>query len=185
MVDVETSGPVPGLFSLLSLGAVIVGQHIPPFHQHFYAEFKPLPDAGVEEEAMRINKMDIERLKREGEDPRAALLRFMNWVIRMANPLVVHPVMVSDGTYDFMWVRWYYANFHVPNPFQTNENPSGNSLDMKSFVMGLKPGLRWPLTRHSLLVSRFPEFKSEYPHAHNALDDAIEQADRFQKMRGL
>ncbi|MGS8295842.1 hypothetical protein ACQ93L_22750, partial [Escherichia coli] len=36
-VDIETSGPVPGLFSLLSIGACLV--HAPDVR--FYAELKP------------------------------------------------------------------------------------------------------------------------------------------------
>ena len=39
-VDVEASGPIPGEYSLLSIGACLVGQP----DQSFYVELKPLND---------------------------------------------------------------------------------------------------------------------------------------------
>ena len=40
-VDIETSGPVPGTYSMLAVGASVVGRP----DQRFYAELRPINDA--------------------------------------------------------------------------------------------------------------------------------------------
>ena len=57
-VDVEASGPIPEKFSLLSIGACVVGHP----DQSFYSEIKPLNDAFITE-AMDVNKLSMEELK--------------------------------------------------------------------------------------------------------------------------
>lgn len=176
MVDIECSGPIPGDYSMLSLGAVVVGQHTPPFFKAFYSELQPLVGASVEAEAMVVNKLDIEKLRLTGIDPARAMQEFRDWVIRVANPEVVRPVMVSEGTFDYMWVRWYFYHFGVRSPF------GPNSLDTKSMYFGKYP-VRWSQTTSKSILAAHPEWGSKFPHNHNALDDAIEQAERFQRMR--
>ena len=73
-IDIECSGPVPGLYDMLSLGAVVVA-HGPDGPQAlpetFYVEIRPTAphvDAG----AMKVNRLDLERLKVEGLSMRAA-----------------------------------------------------------------------------------------------------------------
>jgi hypothetical protein len=98
---------------------------------------------------------------------------------------VAYPVMVSDGVCDHLWIRWYFSHFHVPNPFRVpGYNASGNTLDMKSMLVG-KHGIRWAQTRRAEVLKAFPEYRNEYDRTHNALSDAIEQAERFQRMRGV
>ena len=175
MVDVETSGPIPADFSLLSLGAVIVGQHTPPFHKYFYTELQPLPFAMVEQEAMNVNKLDIERLKVVGDAPAEAMQKFREWVMGVAPVTHVRPVMVSMGTFDYMWVQWYFHHFKVRSPFPVN------TLDMKSMYFG-KKNVRWSQTTGSSILAKHPEWRSAFQHTHNALDDAIQQAELFHRM---
>jgi hypothetical protein len=95
-----------------------------------------------------------------------------------------YPVMVADGQHDFMWLRWYFHKFKVRNPFVIpGYNPAGHGVDMKSFLMGKHPGLTISKTRRASVVAEFPEYRSEFTRNHTALEDAIEQAERFQRMR--
>lgn len=185
MVDTEFSGPTPGKHSLLSIGAVIVGQHTPPYAKHFYTELQPLStEEHPEPEAMAVNGLDYERLKREGESPMSAMSRFTEWVWSVVPREFAYPVMVSDGTCDYMWIRWYFCQFAIMNPFVVpGYNPGGNTLDMKSFVMGKHQELKWAQTRSSVYVDKYPQYKSEFVRTHNALADVLEQADRFHKLR--
>ena len=57
-VDVETSGPIPAEFSLLSLGACVVGNT----SKTFYAEIKPLNDNFIKQ-ALEVSGLSIEELK--------------------------------------------------------------------------------------------------------------------------
>ena len=58
-VDVETAGPIPGEYSLLSLGACVVGHP----DDTFYVEFKPLNDNAIPE-ALRVSGFRLEDLAR-------------------------------------------------------------------------------------------------------------------------
>lgn len=183
MVDTEYSGPSPGDYSLLSIGATVVGQHAPPYNQVFHTTLKPLPYSKAEPEAMHVNGMDLNELERNGESPAEALGAFARWVNSVAPPQFGYPVMVADGQHDFMWLRWYFDHFNVRNPFVIpGYNPAGHGIDMKSYLMGMHPRLSIRDTRRSRLLKLFPEYVSHFMRTHHALDDAIEQAERFQRM---
>lgn len=174
MVDVETSGTIPSDYSMLSLGAVVIGHHQPPFQKDFYCEIKPLKGAQVDPGAMAVNKLELDALKVTGSDPGIAMERFRAFVVRVANPDVVRPVMVSNGTFDYMWVTWYFHHFGVQSPF------GPNSLDMKSAHFG-RTRCKWSQTRGSILGKLYaPDI--ERVNQHNALDDALYQAEIFERM---
>ncbi len=68
-VDVEASGPLPGFFDLLSIGAVAVrvaGDSIAIDDGGFYVELAPI-HGRADPGAMRVNRLDYEQLKRTGE----------------------------------------------------------------------------------------------------------------------
>lgn len=175
MIDVETSGPIPGSdeYSMLSLGAVVVGQHTPPYHRSFYAEIQPYGPK-VDPGAMAVNKLDIERLKREGVTPDGTMVCLREWVLGVANPELFRPVMVSQGTSDFMWVQWYFHHFEVRSPFDMN------SVDMKSMHFQ-KTKCRWSQTAMRIMKTHYPD--NPFTNTHNALDDAISQAEIFHRIR--
>jgi hypothetical protein len=92
--------------------------------------------------------------------------------------------MVADGQHDFMWLRWYLNNFNVRNPFVTpGYNPAGHGVDMKSMLLGMHPHLTMSKTRRASVVAEFPQYKTQFERTHSALDDAVEQAERFYRMR--
>ncbi len=73
--DVETDGPIPGPFSILSFGLVYAGsfdgkRFMPPqdYAQTFYRELKPISE-NYQEEALRVNGLDRNRLLRKGASP--------------------------------------------------------------------------------------------------------------------
>ena len=67
-VDIEAAGPIPGEYSLLSIGASIVGQS----EVAFYAELKPLNDNAVPE-ALAVSKLDMKNLAATGKEAMAAM----------------------------------------------------------------------------------------------------------------
>ena len=81
-IDIECSGPVPALYDMISLGAVRVapdGAGGFSVGEPFYVEIRPTAprvDAG----AMKVNGLDLERLKREGLGMDEALARLDAWV---------------------------------------------------------------------------------------------------------
>lgn len=165
-VDIESSGPIPGRYSMLSLGACAVDAP----SESFYAEFKPISKDFVPD-AMRVSGFDLDQLEIDGRDPAEAMLAFMNWVEAAADGS--KPVFVGfNATYDWQFVNWYFETFCGRNPF------GFGGVDIKSYFMGLT-GSPWAASTSSKLP---PEFQPDVPQTHNALDDAKAQASMFAKM---
>jgi DNA polymerase III epsilon subunit-like protein len=157
-VDVETSGPIPGEYSMLSLGAVVVGD----VSKTFYREFKPITDRYVAE-ALQVSGLSLEKLKETGNEPATAMQDFESWISSVSNDR--RPVFTAfNATFDWMFVAYYFHRFLGRNPFGIS------GLDIKAYYMG-KLGTSWAETAKKRMGKRF---RSEHKHTHNALDDAIE-----------
>ena len=85
--DVETDGPIPGPYSMLSFPLVYAGSFdgrgfIRPesYTTTFYREPRPISER-FQVEALRVNGLDRERLCVSGEDPRdvSGLSRCPRW----------------------------------------------------------------------------------------------------------
>jgi ribonuclease T len=165
-VDVEAAGPTPGLYSLLSLGAVLV--HDPS--TTFYAEFRPENDKSVAE-AMKVVGRTLDDFRRTGREPQEAMTAFRDWLVSVAKD--AKPIFVGfNATFDWAFVNFYFHRYLGGNPF------GFGGIDIKSFYMGLS-GRTWEDTRSSRIPTKL---KGSFPHTHNALDDAIEQAETFRLM---
>lgn len=165
-VDIETAGPVPGEYSMLSLGACLVDN---PTEQ-FYIELKPINDSFIPE-ALKVSGLTFEQLTATGIAPAEAMGSFQNWVQRVADNQ--RAVFVGfNASFDWAFVNWYFHVFLGKNPFGIG------ALDIKSYYMGLS-GCLWQETASSQLPS---SFQPSHHQSHNALDDAIAQAEIFKKL---
>src|SRR5258708_6834433 len=78
-VDVETAGPIPGEYSLLSIGACDADH---PDHQ-FACELKPISMAFVPE-ALAVTGLSLETLAKTGLEPKEAVEQFAAWARSLA-----------------------------------------------------------------------------------------------------
>lgn len=165
-VDIEAAGPVPGEYSMLSLGACHVGAD----DVTFYTELRPINDHCVPE-ALQVGGLSMELLATSGRAPAEAMAAFRDWLRVTTNGRT--PVFVGfNASFDWAFVNWYFHAFLGENPFGIG------ALDIKAYYMGLS-GCSWRDTRSS----RFPpQFRSSHPQTHNALDDARMQAEVFEKL---
>lgn len=175
-VDVETDGPIPGPYSMLSLGAVVAGIdtgasfHMASLEDTFYIEMQPISDDFVPE-ALAVSGLDREHLKTEGWDPWTAMKSFGQWVHDVSENEEATPVFAAwPSSFDWLFVYWYFINFGIESPFGFSR-----VLDMKTAaatVLNLNissTGKRRLLNEASIKVNT--------PHTHHALDDAIGQAE--------
>ncbi|MGD0956173.1 MAG: 3'-5' exonuclease [Candidatus Acidiferrales bacterium] len=167
-VDVEAAGPLPPTYSMLSLGAVDVDDP----KATFYVELRPVNDASVPG-AMKVVGRSLQDFARTGRDPKEAMGAFRDWLGSVAKDR--KPVFVGfNATFDWTFVNFYFHEYLGENPFGIG------GIDIKSYYMGLS-GVTWEDTRSSRIPK---EFKDSFRrHTHNALDDAIEQAELFRRMR--
>ena len=165
-VDIESSGRTPGIYSMLSLGACVVGSP----ETNFYMEFRPINDAFVAE-ALKVSKLSLDQLKGAGRDPKDGMTDFKNWILGQSVSRV--PVFVGfNASFDWSFVNWYFHKFLGENPF------GYTALDIKSYYMG-RFGSSWEETKSSRMSE---EFRPRSPNTHNALDDARSQATIFAKL---
>jgi ribonuclease T len=165
-VDVESAGPIPGQYSMLSIGACVVGKP----RESFYAELKPISKRFVPD-ALKVSGFNLEDLRRGGQSPRDVMRRFSHWVVDTTGKL--KPVFVGfNGCYDWQFVNWYLHRFTGANPF------GFGGIDIKSYFMGLT-GSSWSASTSSQLPEKY---KPTEPQTHNALDDARAQASIFAKL---
>lgn len=174
--DVETDGPIPGPYSLLSFALVYAGAYDgrtfyrpPSYEKTFYAEMKPI-STQFEQEALSVNGLDRDRLASEGQTPEHAMTAAAAWV--RDNSGIGSPVIVAYPlSFDWSWLYWYFVQF------SESGSPFGYSrgFDIKT-ALAVKLGRMVSNSGRS----RIPEtVRSQFPHTHHALDDAREQAEIF------
>lgn len=169
-VDVEASGPTPGLYSLLAIGACSVEDP----SQTFYAEIKPQTDR-ADPQAMAVHGLDLTTLAQNGLELPEAMTRFAAWVGDQV-PAGRSPVFVSyNAPFDWMFV---HDAFHRT----LGRNPFGHfPLDIRAYYMGLS-GKIWSSIRLEDLADRYLEGRRL---THNARDDALVQGELFRTLRDL
>lgn len=174
--DVETDGTIPGPFSMLSFALVVAGRFDGRCFERpanlddvFEAELRPISN-DFQVDALRVNGLDRDRLLREGESPESAMTRAARWVCQHAGSdtpvLVAYPL-----AFDWIWLYWYFERFaEGGSPFRHSR-----CFDLKT-AFAVKSGRPLSMSSRESLPS---ELRSDRPHTHRALDDAIEQAEIF------
>jgi DNA polymerase III alpha subunit (gram-positive type) len=176
-VDIECSGPVPALYDMISLGAVVVapdaGGRLVKGATH-YVELKP-EGPRVDAGAMKVNGLDIEALRREGTPRRKALEDLTAWV-RVNTRKGTRPVFVGhNAPFDWSFVAWCYAAEELPNPF------GYKALDTKALATG-KLDIHWFDSNKEVLAERLSLPAEDMGQKHRADYDAMYQADILIKL---
>lgn len=165
-VDVEADGPIPGPYSMLSLGMAVAGRP----ELTFYTELRPISDTFVPE-ALAVSGLDRERLLREAPAPEEAMSAAAAWVNglrRLGRPVFLAAPAVWDG----MFVHWYFIRFVGRSPF----GGTGSGVDLRSYWMG-RTGVEWSQTHKGKIKKALG--LSGLPHTHHAGEDAAELARVF------
>jgi hypothetical protein len=172
--DVEADGPIPGLYSMSSVGLVVAGRYDgsvlerPRDAETFYRELKPVSDR-FDPAAAAVSGLDREGLRRDGADPARAMADLTGWVEHLARRHDARPVFAAyPASFDWMFVYHYLISYYGSSPFGFS-----GVLDMKSFYAARSGSVFAAATKRSM-----PRYLlSSRPHTHHALDDAREQAD--------
>jgi hypothetical protein len=174
--DVETDGPIPGPFSMLSFGLVVAGTfdgktftRPSNYAQSFYRELRPVSDE-FQNDALRVNGLDRDRLLREGVLPAIAMTEAAQWVRSLAG--AGRPILVAYPlSFDWSFLYWYFTRFSKDSsPFNHSQ-----CFDIKT-AFAVKAHIPIASAGRSRLM---PNLRPNGVHTHNALDDAIEQAQVF------
>ena len=165
-VDVEADGPIPGPYSMISLGMAVAGHP----DLTFYTELRPISDEYVPQ-ALAVSGLDRDRLLREAPtaaEAMAAAARWVNGLRKIGRPVFLAAPAVWDG----MFVHWYFVRFIGSSPF----GATGSGVDLRSFWMG-RTGSEWVATRKGSIKHALG--LTGVPHTHHAGEDAQELAQVF------
>ena len=169
--DVETDGPIPGPYSMLSIGCAayladktLVGT--------FSANLETLPGATGHPRTMawwETQKEAWDAHRKNCLSPEKAMADCLAWL----RSLPGLPVFVGfPVTFDFMFVQWYLFRFTSSSPFRHS------GIDLRTLGMALTNS-NWQRTTKEHLPRRWWD---PLPHTHVALDDALEQGAMFCNM---
>ncbi len=155
MVDIESDGPIPGDYSMIELGAVIVEQDL---KRTFYGKLKPVSDK-YNPEALKITGHSRETTL-TFDDPAKVMNDFRLWIEKESKG---KPLFISDNNgFDWMFICWYFHHFTGSNPF------GYSSQNLGSIYKGLVKDSR----------QNFKHLRKT-THTHNPVDDAIGNAEAF------
>ena len=170
--DVETDGPIPGVYSMLSIGSAAYLPDSKTPVAGFSANLETLPGAAQHPETMRWWQGQPEAWAACREDvqpPEAAMRSYLAWL----KALPGEPVFVAyPAAFDFMFVCWYLNRFAGENPF------GWQALDIKTFAMALTGRDFLDTVKRNMPRSWFDDL----PYTHKALDDARSQGALFCNM---
>ena len=147
-VDIECSGPVPHLYDMLSLGAVrVIRAQDGRFEigEPFYVEICPTAPR-VDPGAMKVNGLDLERLRREGKPLEQAMRDLTAWVEAETLSGSESVFVGHNAPFDWSFVSYAYHASGLDNPF------GYKALDTKALAMGIL-GVHW-LDSHKELLQR-------------------------------
>ncbi len=163
-VDVETAGPNPGSYSLLSIGACLYDDP----DTGFTIELRPVTPA-ADDSALAVSGLDMNELAVHGVEPAEAMAAFEAWVL--AASAGRQPVFLGfNAAFDWMFVCDYFHRFLGRNPF------GHAAIDMKAVAMG-RYRIPWRQTSFARLTARTGGVPAL---THHALQDARDQATLLQ-----
>ncbi|WP_269222476.1 3'-5' exoribonuclease [Flavobacterium sp. IMCC34518] len=110
VVDIEADGPIPGDYSMICFGAVIVDENL---NKTFYGQLKPISE-NFNPETLAISGFSRNETL-EFNDPVNVMLAFEEWI---QNNSKGKPIFISDNNgFDWMFICWYFHHFIKRNPF--------------------------------------------------------------------
>ncbi len=110
MVDVEADGPIPGDYSMICFGAVVVRGDL---SENFYGQLRPISEQWVPD-ALAVSGFTREQTLAFPE-PTDAMRRFATWVSALSKG---RPIFVADNNgFDWQFINWYFHHFTGTNPF--------------------------------------------------------------------
>jgi len=159
MVDIESDGPIPGDYSMVCFGAVVVE---PTLAQTFYGKLKSISDKWIPD-ALKVSGFSREEVL-TFDEPADVMARFEAWIQQNIKD---RPMFISDNNgFDWQFINWYFHHFLGRNPF------GFSSTNLGSLYKGL-------------VKDTFATFKHlrKSKHTHNPVDDAMGNAEALMHMK--
>lgn len=108
-IDVEADGPIPGKYSMVSFGAVVVEGDL---SKTFYGKVKPISDEWIPD-ALAVSGHSRKEHE-QFEDSVKVMKEFVQWIKDNSKGKAT---MISDNpAFDWQWINYYLWMFAEENP---------------------------------------------------------------------
>jgi|SRR6478609_7166575 len=161
-VDIEADGQVPAKYSMISLGAVCVDD----LSLTFYGELAPITKTWSPD-ALRVSGFSREQTLKF-EPAAKVMAEFDVWLNSVRRNDEQLRFLSDNAGFDWQYVNYYFWHFLERNPF------GHSSLSLTSLYKGYTKNMR----------ANFRHLRDR-KHTHNALDDAIGNAEAFNKLTNI
>ena len=163
LVDVESDGPCPGLYSMISFGAVKVQEDLKNTPT-FYGELCPISTNWIPQ-ALAVSEFTREQTLKFNY-PGIVMKSFANWIKENS---VGRPIFISDNNgFDWQFINYYFHRYIGENPF------GFSSRRLADLYCGMQKDTyaKWKHLRDT-------------KHTHNPVDDAMGNAEVLVKMKKM
>ena len=159
MVDIESDGPIPGDYSMVSFGAVVVDESL---NKTFYGQLLPISEQWIPE-ALAVSGHSREEVM-QFDDPQKVMTDFAAWLGENSRG---RPQFFSDNNgFDWQFINWYFHHFLGHNPF------GFSSSNLGSLYKGMVKDM----------FQNFKHLRSTR-HTHHPVDDALGNAEALLHMK--
>ena len=161
-VDIEADGPIPGEYSMVSFGAVVVQED--GLGPSFFGELCPISPSWIQE-ALAISGYTREQTSRF-LDAKTVMSNFETW---LKDNVKGRPMFISDNNgFDWMFMHWYFIYFLKRDPF------GHSSTNLGSLYKGMVKNMR----------CNFKHLRKT-KHSHYPVDDARGNAEALVAMKKM
>ena len=159
MVDVEADGPIPGDYSMISFGAVVVE---PSLTKNFYGQLRPISEKWIPQALAVSGHTRAETL--DFTEPKTVMQDFATWLEQTVGNRLM---FISDNNgFDWQFINWYFHHFLGRNPF------GFSSTNLGSLYKGLVKD-----------VAKSFKHLRKTKHTHHPVDDAMGNAEALLAMK--
>lgn len=161
MVDIEADGPIPGDYSMICFGAIIVE---PELNRSFYGRLKPISDRFIPE-ALAVSGFTRDECL-SFDDPKYVMAQFQEWLTANCRGRIM---FISDNNgFDWQFINWYFHHFLGSNPF------GYSSTNLGSLFKGMQKNMHVNF-----------KYLRKTKHTHHPVDDARGNAEALIQMRDM
>ena len=185
VIDVEFDGPLLGINSMISLGAVAINKNGDELGE-FEINLKPLekshPDPVTMDWFYSEAPEALEYCQQNSFSPSEAMNKFGDWLLNLPKPRIMaaHPAPL-----DFSWVNWYILKFLRNRldkyPFHEPFFQVKPAFDIKSYAARVLQKDYKDINRNNYPI----ELHDNKNHTHKAIDDAREYASLLVKLLNI
>lgn len=159
MVDIESDGPIPGDYSMICFGAVVVEEGL---ERTFYGQLRPISEKFIPE-ALAVSGFTREEVM-AFPDPAEVMQNFATWLASISKDRLLF--IADNNGFDWSFINWYFHHFLGKNPF------GFSSTNLGSLYKGM-------------MKDTFVTFKHlrRTKHTHHPVDDAKGNAEALLTMK--